>query len=270
MENSNQYICKQFPVWCKVIGPFRNLLHLSKYENTVNGLDKPEYWKTISMNLKLNQYREVSISKKVRAWFPRKERQNLVLTCQYSPRAKRRGPTHLELHKPSWIIHLHAGRARLWREYQIMNNMHTSPRQASSYFHDSPMTAFCYTDVSTAISSHPLVGARCTSRTPLITAIVNPKFAIHSYGKILTYDIPHNDIYQCFRPRKSNFCTQRSTNFTHDYTCDAFYPVIKISGESGCWELPQRPHSHGLWNKSQNPYPLRSRIIFNLATIDAQ
>ena len=49
---------------------------------------------------------------------------------------------------------------------------------------------------------------------------------------------------------------------------------VKNSGERGCWEMcdfptPGDPHSYGLRNKSKNPYPLRYRIIPDLATARA-
>ena len=51
------------------------------------------------------------------------------------------------------------------------------------------------------------------------------------------------------------------------------YPMtsVKISGEKRCWKLcnfqtPGHPHSHGSWDKSKNPYPLRIHIMFYEAT----
>ena len=47
---------------------------------------------------------------------------------------------------------------------------------------------------------------------------------------------------------------------------------VKIIEEMRCWELcnfptPSYPHSHGAWDKSKNPYPLRNCITLNEATV---
>ena len=54
------------------------------------------------------------------------------------------------------------------------------------------------------------------------------------------------------------------------------YPVtsVKTNVEKGCWEMCHfstlsDPHSHGSWDKSKNPYPLRNCIILKLATAEA-